>query len=52
MEPNLCDIVKMGTIAFQLFDNPNRELYDFALCRLSEMLDELRVRYYAQEFPI
>jgi hypothetical protein len=42
----------MGTIAVQLFDDPNRELYDFAVCRLSEMLDELRLRYYAQEFPI
>jgi hypothetical protein len=47
MEPHLCDVVKMGTIAVQLFDDPNRELYDFAVCRLSEMLDELRVRYYA-----
>ena len=37
----------MGTIAVQLFDDPNRELYDFAVCRLSEMLDELKARYYA-----
>jgi hypothetical protein len=52
MESHLCDVVKMGTIAFQLFDDPDRELYDFAVCRLSELLDEPKVRYYAQDFPI
>jgi hypothetical protein len=52
MEPHLCDVVKMGTIAFQLFDDPDRELDDFAVCRLSEMLDEPKARYDAQDFPI
>jgi hypothetical protein len=31
MEPHICDVVKMGTIAAQLFDDPDRELYDFAV---------------------
>jgi hypothetical protein len=26
MEPHVCDLVKMGTIAVQLFDDPDREL--------------------------
>jgi len=51
MEPHVCDLVKMGTIAFQLFDDPNRELYDFAVCRLSEMLYQFKAQYYAEEFP-
>jgi hypothetical protein len=42
MEPHICDVVKMGTIAAQLFDDPDRELCDFAVHRLSEMLDELK----------
>jgi len=48
MEPHVCDLVKMGTIAFQLFDDPNRELYDFAVCRLSEMLYQFKAQYYAE----
>jgi hypothetical protein len=47
MEPFLCDCVRMGRIAQQLFDNPDRELYDFAVNRVAEMLEELRERYYA-----
>jgi hypothetical protein len=31
MEPHLCDVGKMRTIAAQLFNDPNRELYDFAV---------------------
>jgi hypothetical protein len=27
------------------------ELYDFAVGRVSEMLDDLKARYYAEEFP-
>ncbi len=38
--------------AGSLFDDLNRELYDFAVGRLSEMLDDLKVRYFAEEFPI
>ena len=33
-----------------LFDDPDRELYDFAVHRLSEMLDELKAHYYAMDF--
>jgi hypothetical protein len=51
MEPHLCDVVKMGMIADELFDNPDRELYDFAVHRLSDMLEDLRKWYYAEEFP-
>jgi hypothetical protein len=47
MEPHLCDCVKMGRIADQLFDDPDRELYDFAVHRLVDMLEELRAGYYA-----
>jgi hypothetical protein len=35
-----------------LFDDLNRDLYDFAIGRLSEMLDGLKVSYFAEEFPI
>jgi hypothetical protein len=51
MEPHICDVVNMGTIAVGLLDHPNRGLYDFAVCHLSEMLDELKARYYAMDFP-
>lgn len=50
MEPHLCDCVKMGRIAAQLFDDPDSELYDFAVDRLAEMLEDLRKRYYALDF--
>jgi hypothetical protein len=50
MEPHLCDCVKMGRIADQLFDNPDRELYDFVVHRLAEMLEELKAGYYAESF--
>jgi hypothetical protein len=50
MEPHLCDCVKMGRIASQLFDDPDRELYDFSVHRLEEMLEDLRERYYALDF--
>jgi hypothetical protein len=52
MEPHVCDLVKMGTIAIGLFDHPDRELYDFAVYRLSEMLDQFKAQYYAEQFPI
>jgi hypothetical protein len=44
--------VKMGRIASQLFDNPDSELYDFAVDRLAEMLEDLRKRYYALDFSL
>ena len=51
MEPHLCDVMKMGRIADQLSVDPDRELYDFAVHRLADMLEDLRKRYYAEEFP-
>jgi hypothetical protein len=36
--------------AGSLFDDLNRDLYDFAVGRLSEMLDDLKVSYFAEEF--
>jgi hypothetical protein len=41
-----------GAGAGSLFDDLNRDLYDFAVGRLSEMLDDLKARYFAAEFPI
>ena len=51
MEPYLCDVVSMGTIASNLFDCADPELYDFAVNHLEEMLNVLRARYYALDFP-
>ena len=51
MEPHINDVVCMGKIAAQLMSDPDRNLYDFAVCHLSEMLAELKARYYAMDFP-
>jgi hypothetical protein len=40
----------MGTIASNLFDCTDRELYDFAVHHLEEMLDDLKARY-PLDFP-
>jgi hypothetical protein len=50
MEPLLCDCVKTGRIADQLFDNPDRELYDFVVHRLVQMLEDLKAGYDADCF--
>jgi hypothetical protein len=50
MEPHLCDCVKMARIAEQLSVDPDRDLYDFAVHRLAEMLEELEAGYYAEIF--
>jgi isopentenyldiphosphate isomerase len=50
MEPYLCKVVHMGTIASNLFDCTDRELYDFAVNQVEEMLDELKAHYYAMDF--
>jgi hypothetical protein len=50
MEPHLCKVVHMGTIASNLFDCTDRELYDFAVNQVEDMLDDLRARYYAMNF--
>jgi hypothetical protein len=52
MEPYLCKVVHMGTIASNLFDCTDRELYDFAVHQVEDILDDLRARYYALEFPL
>jgi hypothetical protein len=51
MEPHICDIVYMVQIAVEVLHHPNRNLHQFAVYRLSEMLDELKARYYAMDFP-
>jgi hypothetical protein len=50
MEPHLCDVVRMGEIAFSLFDCSDRGHFVFAVGHLEEMLLELRKRYYALDF--
>jgi hypothetical protein len=50
MEPHLCDVVSMGTIAMDQFDKDGG-LFIFAVGKLEEMLNEFRQRYYAVEFP-
>ena len=50
LEPHLCAVVNMGTIASNLFDCTDRGLYDFAVHHLGEMLDDLKARYYALDF--
>jgi hypothetical protein len=50
LEPHLCAIVNMGTIASNLFDCTDKGLYDFAVHLLEEMLDDLKARYYALDF--
>jgi hypothetical protein len=52
LAPCLCDCVKMGRIASQLFDNPDSELCDFADDRFVVMLEKLKADYYAESFPL
>jgi hypothetical protein len=51
MEPYLRDVAAMGAIASYLFDVPDRELYGFAVDHVHDMLDDLKKRYYALDFP-
>jgi hypothetical protein len=51
MEPHINDVVCMGKIAAQLMGDPDRNLYDFAVAHLSDMLKEFNARYYAMDFP-
>jgi hypothetical protein len=51
MEPHINDVVCMGKIAAQLMSDPDRNLYDFAVAHLSGMLDEIKARHYAMDFP-
>jgi len=50
MEAHVCDLVNMGTIAMDQFDK-NEGLFIFAVGKLEDMLNEFKVRYYAEEFP-
>jgi hypothetical protein len=51
MEPYINDVFCMGKIAAQLMSDPDRNLYDFAVAHLSDMLKEFKARYYALDFP-
>jgi hypothetical protein len=50
MEPHINDVVCMGKIAAQLMSDPDRNLYDFAVADLSDMLKEFKARCYAMDF--
>jgi hypothetical protein len=52
MEPHLCDVVRMGEIASMLFDDPDQGRFVFAVTHLEDMLQDLRKRYYALDFPL
>jgi hypothetical protein len=51
MEPYLCDLVSMGTIAMDQFDK-DKGLFIFSVGKLEDMLNEFRRRYYGMDFPI
>jgi hypothetical protein len=44
MEPYLCNVVSIGRIAAQLFDDEDQGLFIFATSHLDDMLRELRAR--------
>jgi hypothetical protein len=50
MEGHVCDLVNMGTIAMDQFDN-EKGLFIFAVGKLEAMLTEFKAHYYAEEFP-
>jgi hypothetical protein len=41
----------MGEIASMLFDSPDQGQFVFAVTHLEDMLQDLRKRYYALDFP-
>ena len=43
--------MNVATIASKLFDCPGSGRYDFAVNQLEKMLNDLKVRYYALDFP-
>jgi hypothetical protein len=49
LESPLCDVVTMASIAAQIAANARTDDGEliFAVCHLSEMLDALKVKYYA-----
>jgi hypothetical protein len=51
MESHVCDLVNMGTIAMDQFDN-NEGLFTFAVGKLEDMLNEFKAHYYTEEFPL
>ena len=51
MEPSVCNLSRMAKIADSVFDNPETDLYTFAVDHLSVMVERFRKRYYAVEFP-
>jgi hypothetical protein len=50
MEPHVRDLVCMGTIAMNQFDE-DQGLFIFAVGKLEDMLNEFSAHYYAEEFP-
>lgn len=52
MENSVCEIVRMGELAMNCFDDPDRGLFIFAVDHLDWMLHRFRDRYYAAEFPL
>ena len=51
MEPHVCDLVSMGTLAMDQFDK-DQGLFIFAVRKLEDMLIEFKTHYYAEEFPV
>jgi hypothetical protein len=51
MEPLLCDCERVGRLADLLSVDHDRDLYNFAVELLADMLKKLRAGYYAESFP-
>jgi hypothetical protein len=52
MENSVCEIARMGELALDCFDDPDRGKFVFAVGHLEWMLRRFRDRYYAMEFPL
>jgi hypothetical protein len=51
MENSVCEIVRMGEITMDCFDDPDRGKFVFAVGHLEWMLHRFKDRYRAMEFP-
>ena len=51
MENSVCEIVRMGEIAMDCFDDPDSGKFVFAVGHLEWMLHRFKDRYQAMEFP-
>jgi len=52
MEPLLCDCERVGRLADLLSVDQDRDLYDFTVRLLAEMLVKLKAGYYAESFAV